>query len=233
LGKANFARKFFFNNIEREKKGLPKIEYSSKESIKVHNEIHYSTINILKELSKHAPVYTIQGNVRIPSIPEVRKRDKKYGVEHIPTRSILDSLPKVSLVKNRLRVLEGLRILFLEYFIDTYWIKEFKPSEYKKKMKEARKETDKAKRVLKRYRKVDILVCHQPPYGILDKVNFPGVPKEWGRKHAGSKVILNYIKKFQPKYVFCGHIHEGEGKKKIGKTQIYNLGVASNVVVDL
>jgi Icc-related predicted phosphoesterase len=88
-------------------------------------------------------------------------------------------------------------------------------------------------RVLKRFGKIDILVCHQPPYGILDKVNFPGVPDSWKGKHAGSKIILDYVKKFQPKYVFCGHIHEGEGKKKVGKSLVYNLGVGSNVVVEL
>ena len=41
------------------------------------------------------------------------------------------------------------------------------------------------------------------------------------------------IKKHQPKYVFCGHIHEAEGKAKIGKTEIYNLGVAGHKIINL
>ena len=81
---------------------------------------------------------------------------------------------------------------------------------------------------------MDILICHQPPYGFLDKVSGKyGAPKKWVGKHAGSKVILNYIKKYQPKYVFCGHIHEGEGKVKIGKTEVYNLGVAGHKIIEL
>ena len=77
------------------------------------------------------------------------------------------------------------------------------------------------------------LVCHQSPYGYLDETNHSSVPKEWEGKHAGSKVILDYVKKFQPKYVFCGHIHEEEGKTKPGKTEIYNLGVAGHKIIDL
>jgi len=121
----------------------------------------------------------------------------------------------------------------LEYFIDTCWVREFKLRDYKKMLKRARKQTDKARRILKRFGKVDILVCHQPPYGYLDKVTGKyGAPKFYRGKHAGSKVILDYIKKHQPKYVFCGHIHEGEGKTKIGKTEVYNLGVAGHKIVE-
>jgi Icc-related predicted phosphoesterase len=61
-----------------------------------------------------------------------------------------------------------------------------------------------------------ILITHNPPRGVLDK-NYAG-------KHVGSKIIADAIKKYQPKVVFCGHIHEAKGKGKIGKTLIYNLG---------
>ncbi len=140
-------------------------------------------------------------------------------------------MKNVRVINNRIANFEGLRIGGLEYFVDTSWIREFKPSDFRDKMQAAKKESDKAKRVLKGFGKVDILLCHQPPYGVLDRVNFPGAPKHWQGKHAGSKVILNYIKKYQPKYVFCGHIHEGKGKKKIGRTEIYNLGVSGDYVL--
>jgi len=138
----------------------------------------------------------------------------------------------VNQVKNVLRNIGGLRVGFLEYFIDSCWIKEFNEKD-KKSIKNAKKETSKAKKILKNFGSLEILVCHQPPYGHLDKVNFPGVPKGWKGKHAGSKVILDYIKKYQPKYVFCGHIHEGEGKTKIGKSEVYNLGVAGHKILEL
>ncbi len=200
---------------------------------KIHDEVHFSTLSILKHLAKSAPVYTLQGNVGITTVCQARERTEEDGFKNLATRKIIDDDPKIHLVKNRLRILNGLRVGFLEYFVDTCWVWEFRPFNYKKSMKSAKRESDKARRILKRFGNVDILVCHQPPYGFLDKSNFSGAPKEWKGKHAGSKVILDYIKKFQPKYVFCGHIHEGEGKKKIGKTRVYNLGVASNIVVEL
>ena len=60
-----------------------------------------------------------------------------------------------------------------------------------------KKDTEKAKKVLKWFskQKIDILLHHQPPHGVLDKVTFKKAPKHWLGKHAGSKVILNFIKK--------------------------------------
>ena len=86
---------------------------------------------------------------------------------------------------------------------------------------------------MKRFDELDVLVCHQPPYGFLDKVTFKGAPKHWQGKHAGSKTILDYIRKNQPQYAFCGHIHEGEGKTRIGRTEVYNLGVCGYKIVEL
>lgn len=199
-------------------------------------EIYSSTLDILKYVSKFAHTYSILGNVGTNIIRDswVRKKERKNKIKLPSFNFGIGKLKNFYVVQNRLRNLDWLRVGFLEYFIDTCWVREFKPTIYKKSFKSAKKETDKAKRVLKRFGKeLDILVCHQPPYGYLDKVNFPGIPKAWKGKHAGSKVILDYIKKYQPKYVFCGHIHEGEGMKKIGKTEVYNLGVVGHKIIEL
>ncbi|MFH1451792.1 MAG: metallophosphoesterase [archaeon] len=234
LGKADIARNRFFENKERESEGLEELKEDKNFIKKSHSEIINSTISILKYLSKCAPVYSIQGNVGIPGIREVRKDFEKWGVRLKSARSEIEKMSDVVIVKNRLRLLDNLRVGFLEYFTDTSWVREFKPANYREKMKKAKKETDKARRVLSRFGNgLDILVCHQPPYGILDKVNFKGVPKNWIGKHAGSKSVLDYINKFEPRYVFCGHIHEGEGYKKIGKTEVYNLGVTSHIMLDI
>ncbi|MCD4666320.1 hypothetical protein K8R47_00745 [archaeon] len=77
-------------------------------------------------------------------------------------------------------------------------------------------------------------MCHQPPYGILDKVGTDyNPPKNWIGLHAGSKSILKYIKSNSPGYVFCGHIHESKGKKKFNKTEIYNLGVCEHKIIEI
>jgi len=235
LGKAYLARKRFFENIKRKKEGLPELKKDSKFIKRVSMEIYDSTLNVLIYLSKHAPVYSILGNVGENMIKDfkVKREEEKYRIKLPYLGKKIKKIKNFSLVRNRLRNLNGLRIGFLEYFVDTCWIREFKPKDYQKKMKTARKETEKAKKVLNHLKKIDILVCHQPPYGYLDKSNFPGTPPGWRGKHAGSKVILDYIKKYPPKYVFCGHMHEGEGKAKIGKTEVYNLGVAGHKIINL
>jgi len=189
----------------------------------------------LKILSKFAPTYSILGNVggEMLKDAEVKKDERKFKIKLPYLRKSISKLDNFHVTKNVIRNFDNLRIGFLEYFVDTNWVQEFKPSEYNKRLKKAKKETVKAKRILNNFKSLDILVCHQPPYGYLDKIVNPSAPKHWDGKHAGSKVILDYIKKYQPKYVFCGHIHEGEGKVRIGKTEIYNLGVAGHKIINL
>jgi Icc-related predicted phosphoesterase len=234
LGSANLARKIYFDNIKKEQKGLPELELTSKQQKEIYSEVGDSTISILKYLSKFALVYTIEGNVLISTAKDIKKVNKKYNINLKPTKEEIDKMKNVYLVKNKLRNLYGLKIGFLEEFTDVCWIREFKPDYYTKRLKKAKKESDKAKRILKKFKDVDILVCHQPPYNILDEVSSKyNPPKNWIGKHAGSKIILNYIKKYQPKYVFCGHIHEGKGMKKIGNTEVYNLGAAGHKIVEM
>lgn len=233
LGSANLMRKRAFENIERRKKGLPEKEYSSQQEKAAFMEAFDSSLRVVKYLAKHAPVFTIYGNVE-SSNAETKKHSKEIGMKLPFLTDNLKKIKNVKIINNRLVNFNGIKILGLEYFIDVNWVREFKPSDFKKRLKSAEKETKKAKRVLTRFNDVDILVCHQPPYKILDKVTGKSsAPKHWHNKHAGSKTILNYVKDKQPKYVFCGHIHEGEGFKKVGKTKVYNLGVCDWKVVDL
>lgn len=233
IGKADLARQHFFLNQKRKQEGLGKIKLTPKEAQLQYKEIHESTLDTIKYLSKFAPVYFISGNVGIISRSYKNKQEKKYGVKFPCTTSELDKLENNYFVRNTVRRFNNARIGFLEYFVDVSWVEEFKPKDYKKALKRAKKETDKAKKILDRFSNIDVLVCHQPPYGILDTVNFKGVPESWKGKHAGSKTILSYIKKYHPRYVFCGHIHEAEGHKKIGQTEVYNLGVSGYKIIEL
>jgi hypothetical protein len=63
-----------------------------------------------------------------------------------------------------------------------------------------------------------VLVCHAPPLNTdLDGIN----PDQ----HFGSQVVLDFIQANQPRYFFCGHIHEAAGKEtKIGETVGRNVG---------
>ena len=69
--------------------------------------------------------------------------------------------------------------------------------------------------------KVDILVTHGPPYGILDG--------GYEENNLGSKALLEYVKEIEPKLHVFGHIHEGYG---INKTAMPNTTFANVSLVD-
>ncbi|MDP9169102.1 MAG: metallophosphoesterase [Acidobacteriota bacterium] len=63
-----------------------------------------------------------------------------------------------------------------------------------------------------------ISICHVPPYGtMLDRIT--------NLKHAGSKAMRAFLKREQPRYFFCGHIHEAAGAAEmLGTTSAMNVG---------
>ena len=63
-----------------------------------------------------------------------------------------------------------------------------------------------------------VMVCHCPPKDtLLDRIR-PGM-------HGGSISVKEFIARCQPRYFFCGHIHEAEGVTiRIGATEATNVG---------
>lgn len=59
-----------------------------------------------------------------------------------------------------------------------------------------------------------VLVVHQPPWGILDQLQGVGP--------TGSLGIRQYIDEGNPKVVLCGHLHSNWGVKKVGSTWCVN-----------
>ncbi len=70
---------------------------------------------------------------------------------------------------------------------------------------------------LEKLGRVDILLSHEPPFGTKVDVLYSG-------RHAGSKAVLEYIKRTQPRLVMCGHIHESVAIDRVGSTVIANPG---------
>jgi Icc-related predicted phosphoesterase len=63
-----------------------------------------------------------------------------------------------------------------------------------------------------------VLICHCPPKGTL-------LDRAGPNRHFGSPSVLNFLKRHQPAYFFCGHIHEAEGvTDRIGNTIGVNTG---------
>lgn len=66
----------------------------------------------------------------------------------------------------------------------------------------------------------DVLITHSPPFGVLDQC--PSMRDTSHMVHVGCEVVRKTIEELQPKLVVCGHIHEGYGTAKIGKTHVIN-----------
>jgi Icc-related predicted phosphoesterase len=63
-----------------------------------------------------------------------------------------------------------------------------------------------------------ISICHAPPQGtMLDRIT--------NLKHAGSRAVRAFLQREQPRFFFCGHIHEAAGaQEKLGETSAMNVG---------
>lgn len=75
---------------------------------------------------------------------------------------------------------------------------------------------------------IDILLCHDTPkykkLGILP-------PSKWSPVDidAGNEPLTKVIKRVQPKYVFCGHLHTCRSKyEKIVESEVYNVSLLNN-----
>ena len=60
----------------------------------------------------------------------------------------------------------------------------------------------------------------------LDFVTSKKAHKAVQRQHVGSKMFRRIVDKYQPRLHLGGHIDEGMGKQKIGKTLSVNCGPA-------
>lgn len=83
-------------------------------------------------------------------------------------------------------------------------------------------------KLFKRFgKKSPLFVFHNMPYGCkLDKINVKNPDGRNVKGHYGSKLTRRIIDKYQPVLAIGGHIHENQGKCKIGKSLVINTGAA-------
>jgi len=72
-----------------------------------------------------------------------------------------------------------------------------------------------------------IFVSHNMPYDCrLDVIRGKESPKYVRGKHYGSKLVRRIIDKWQPVLAIGGHLHENQGRCRIGSTVVLNSGAA-------
>jgi Icc-related predicted phosphoesterase len=84
-----------------------------------------------------------------------------------------------------------------------------------------------AERAAYAFERVDIVVSHTPPYGILDSGAW--VPGR-GQENYGSQALADYIARHAPRLVICGHVHEGRGHARVGATDVYNVAQSAQLI---
>jgi len=112
-------------------------------------------------------------------------------------------------------------------------IKEEKGSSYerlklKKRLNDQKtyaKWLDKLFKNAKKTGKKVIFLCHNVPYNTkLDKIRSRDADKRVKGEHYGDYITRQFILKYKPLLCICGHMHENQGKCKLGKTVIINAG---------
>ena len=202
-------------------------EKASKEELQEMIEENVSSAeSILKHFSQK-PTYWISGNAD-ESDGGVEEKNITHGLKIKPLGKRVTSKNVLNIDLKKIKI-GDLTIAGVPYFVATNWLKEFLGTETHRSPEEKDAE-EKAKEFVFELEKVDVLLCHNPPYGHLDFVDNPIVPKNWNKKHAGSKIVLDYIIKRQPKYAVFGHIHEAKGESKIGNTELINTACSWKVL---
>lgn len=60
----------------------------------------------------------------------------------------------------------------------------------------------------------DVLVVHEPPYRVLDRVP--------SGERIGSRVVRDRMLRLRPRLLACGHVHESPGVERVGDTLVVN-----------
>jgi len=170
-------------------------------------------------------VYIIPGNwdftVKSPA-------ERTAGLELVTYPRIINQKSNLHYINRNFRKIKNLNILFFGNMVTAGAYTENGTFEEKKVQKFYKKNKNETEQLFKYVnKKIDILLAHYPPFGYFDKVKFKGDNPMKG-KHVGFKGYTEFIKKNQPRLFICGHMHEYQGIKKLGKTLIVATGAAKD-----
>jgi len=232
LGQTDNLRKLAFKFLDIKQPGMQERSSYAAGFKDAFIQSHRTALKLAGYIAGLCPVYIVRGNADISNY-DTREFARTFNIELPYLYNDLLRIKGLRLIDNRLAVFRGLRIGGIKYFTDLCWAREFELDSLPRIKERALGDTQNTVRVLERFGKLDILLTHVPPYGVLDRVESKIIPPSWVGRHAGSRAILEYIQSKQPEYVFCGHIHESEGYERVGRTQVYNLGTGGYKIIEM
>jgi Icc-related predicted phosphoesterase len=141
----------------------------------------------------------------------------------------LKMMKNLYLVDRKMKKFAGLEVVGHGGYVDvtdfiTHPVDKDK-NKQKKRLSRYKKQGRELFNIFKKYKPKDfIFLIHYTPLNCLDKVRFKGSPMNG--KHVGFEPYNKVIKKYKPFLAICGHMHENQGKCKIGETLVVNAGSA-------
>lgn len=199
-----------------------------KKARKMEKESFNSGLRVLKKLnSLGKPVYIIWGNTDFY---------KDYRFHESPIimpgyyENKIKKMKNIILLDKKKKSIKGFSLIGHGGYLDiTEYIKH-PHHEDKERQKNTLKRYNEDERRLKKLfsksklKKDFIFSIHYTPYGYFDKLVSKKNPMDG--KHLGWLPYNRVIKKYHPKLVLCGHMHEYQGEKKLGKSLVINPGDA-------
>lgn len=143
-------------------------------------------------------------------------------------KSRLNFLKKIKNIKEmNYKIRKYKRISFLGFggYLDAIANEKHRDKEWQKRVDLRIREAE--KKIYSLIKKIDkkaIFVFHYPPLGVFDKILDKKNPYYKGS--TGINVFRKAILKKKPSLVLCGHMHEYQGKKKLGYSVVVNPGAA-------
>ncbi len=215
LADTDKLRRMQFENWDKikSKKNFEKLFKSKEDYASTYKEAIESMETPIKFLGNSGvKTFLIYGNADYLKKHTRKLKYKKYN----SLENYINDFKNITLLQRK-------SVIFEDYFIvgfSGYRNYSAKKGKNKKITESWKKQLNK---LLTKNRKNTILITHDVPYNTkMDKVKLKESPM-YG-KHVGDEIIRESIEKYQPLLHICGHMHESQGKEKIGETLIVNPG---------
>lgn len=220
----------YVDKIKRNKYGIKNVdglkEFLSQRKFKqIVKSIYENGKRVLKYLDEIGlPVIVVKGNV------DNQKSGLTVTSSEFPIEDLVEKFHNIEMLEysaiefNDYRIIGfGAKFPFI-YKGNIEWYRKRGYEKIAKNIQKLRKKERKNLNKLLRDRpRETVVLSHGPPYNTkLDLVKQRGNPA-YGR-HLGDDILASAIKKHQPLLNVCGHMHENQGKVRIGKTLVVNCG---------
>lgn len=179
---------------------------------KVVNRFINSAEQILRKFSSTGkPVFYVSGNREV--IFDLIITQLNSHLETLEEKTT--DLDNVKCIDSEIIELAGARILGIPFIPSKEWYIEnyLQIVGFKSKFEQLRRVPRSFLNV-----KSDIVLSHCPPFGLVDLDN--------NSVNVGIKSLREYIDRNEPKYFFCGHIHEATGVEAYNRTKLINMGTS-------